>query len=270
MPKAGKVLLLIFLALIALWFILPLLWLIITPFSKEPSLGISLTAPTLHNFAELAKAKTALLAFKNSLIISIGSVALVVLLASLAGYALSRSEFVGKDAVITLLLIFSSVVTGVAAMVPIYSLCQKLHLIDSLLAVILVFSAGFLPTAIFILKDFIDRVPRAYEEAALVDGSKGTDLFARIVFPLIGPGAAVVAVLCFVNIWSNFLVPFVLIRTNSRVPISVAIYQFFTEVGVPRIGLISAYSLLYALPVLVIYFWVSRKYGFGFFGGLKG
>jgi len=270
MSKTARIFLVLFLALVTIGFALPLLWLLVTPFSKTPSLGIGLTAPTLNNFAELIKARSALLAFKNSLIISAGSVALVVLFSALASYALSRSSFPGKELILTLLLIFSSVVTGVAAMVPIYALCSKLRLIDSLLGVILVFSAGFLPTAIFILKDFIDRVPRAYEEAALVDGSRGTDLFARIVFPLIGPGAAVVAVLCFVNIWSNFLVPFILIRSGAKVPISVAIYQFFTEVGVPRIGLISAYSLLYALPVLLIYFWVSRKYGFGFFGGLKG
>jgi len=270
MPKLQRAVLAGFLALVSIWFVLPLLWLFVTPFSGEPSLGLKFTAPTLRNFSELMAAKTALAAFKNSLIISLGSVAVVVVFASLASYALSRSSFYGKQGLLTLLLIFSSVVTGVAAMVPIYALCQKLKLIDSFLGVILVFSAGFLPTAIFILKDFIDRVPAAYEEAALVDGSTGVDLYLRIVLPLMGPGLAVVAVLCFVNIWSNFLVPFVLIRSNAKIPISVAIYQFFNEVGLPRIGLISAYSLLYALPVLVIYLWVSKKFGFGFFGGLKG
>jgi multiple sugar transport system permease protein len=270
MPKTRRVVLYFFLGVIALWFVLPLVWLAVTPFSSHPSLGLTFSAPTLKNFAELGKAHTALVAFKNSLIISLGAVAIVVVFASLASYALSRSNFTGKQGLITLLLIFSSVVTGVAAMVPIYALCQKLGLIDSYIGVILVFAAGFLPTAIFILKDFIDRVPRAYEEAALVDGSSGMDLYLRIVLPLMGPGLAVVAVLCFVNIWSNFLVPFVLIRSNAKITISVAIYQFFNEVGLPRIGLISAYSLLYALPVLVIYLWVSKKFGFGFFGGLKG
>jgi len=270
MHKIKKGALYVFLAAVSVWFVLPILWLLLTPFSKEPSLGLSLTAPTLKNFFELSHAATALAAFKNSAIISVSSVLIVVVLSSLASYALSRSNFPGKQLLITLLLIFSSVVTGVAAMVPVYALCQKLGLIDSYLAVVLVFSAGFLPTAIFILKDFIDRVPRAYEEAALVDGSRGIDLYFHIVFPLMGPGLAVVAVLCFVNIWSNFLVPFVLIRSNAKIPISVAIYQFFNEVGLPRIGLISAYSLLYALPVLLVYLWVSKKYGFGFFGGLKG
>jgi len=270
MSKGQRSVIFIFLGLVSVGFVLPLLWLFLTPFSRAPSLGLTITAPTLKNFHALAQARTALLAFKNSLLISIGSVALVVIFASLASYALSRSRFRGKQGLITLLLIFSSVVTGVAAMVPIYALCQKLRLIDSFAGVILVFSAGFLPTAIFILKDFIDRVPRAYEEAALVDGSRGMDLYLRIVLPLIGPGLAVVAVLCFVNIWSNFLVPFVLLRSNSKIPISVAIYQFFNEVGLPRIGLISAYSLLYSLPVLAVYLWVSRKFGFGFFGGLKG
>ena len=76
--------------------------------------------------------------------------------------------------------------------------------------------------------------------------------------------------LVFVNSWSNFLIPFVLIRSPRLYPISIAIYSFFTEVGVPDIGLISAYSLLYTLPVIVVYIFIERKFGFSFYGGIKG
>lgn len=258
------------LLLFGVGFFLPLLWLILTPFAAAPTLAVKLPSLSLQSFAEIWKNRTAVLAFRNSIILSLGAMALVLLLGSLAAYALSRSRFAGKDTLLYLLLLFSSIVTGVAAMVPIYALNNKLHLIDTHLGVILVFTAGFLPTAVFILKDFIDGIPRAYEEAALVDGSSSLALFRYVAFPLSRPGLAVIAVLTFVNTWSNFLIPFVLLRSGEKAPIAVAIYQFFTEMGVPRIGVISAYSLLYTAPVLGIYFWISKRYGFGFFGGLKG
>lgn len=258
------------LLLLGVGFFLPLLWLLLTPFAAEPTLAVKLPSLSLKSFSEVWQNRTAVLAFKNSIILSLGAMALVLGFGSLAAYALSRSRFAGKDTLLYLLLLFSSIVTGVAAMVPIYALNQKLLLIDTLLGVILVFTAGFLPTAVFILKDFVDGIPRAYEEAALVDGSSSLALFRYVAFPLARPGLAVIAVLTFVSTWANFLVPFVLLRSSEKVPIAVAIYQFFTEVGIPRIGVISAYSLLYTAPVLAVYFWISRRYGFGFFGGLKG
>lgn len=251
-------------------FFLPLLWLILTPFSAQPTLAVKWPSFSLHHFLAIGQNPTALLAFKNSLILSLGAMALVLLAGAPAAYAFSRRRFPGKDLLLYLLLLFSSIVTGVAAMVPIYALNRQLHLIDTHLGVILVFTAGFLPTAVFILKDFLDALPRAYEEAALVDGASPAALFRQVAFPLARPGLAVIAVLTVVNTWANFLVPFVLMRSPDKVPIAVAIYQFFTEVGIPRIGVISAYSLLYTAPVLGVYFWISRRYGFGFFGGLKG
>lgn len=258
------------LVLIGIFFALPMIWLVLTPFAEQPTMAVRIPEFSLNNFHEVAANRTALAAFKNSLILSGGSMALVLLLGSLAAYSLSRKKFRGRDTILSLLLLFSSVVTGVAAMVPIYALNSRLHLIDTFTGVILVFTAGFLPTAIFILKDFMDGIPKAYEEAALVDGSGTWQLFRNVAFPLARQGLAVIAVLTFVNTWSNFLVPFVLIRSNEKLPIAVTIYQFFTEVGVPRIGVIAAYSLLYTLPVLLVYFWISRRYGFGFFGGIKG
>ena len=270
MVNRVRLLKLALLALIGIGFFLPLVWLMLTPFSAEPTLAVKLPALSLQSFAEVWQNRTAVLAFKNSIVLSLGAMALVIGLGSLAAYALSRGRFAGQDTLLYLLLLFSSIVNGVAAMVPIYALNQKLGLIDTHLGVILIFAAGFLPTAVFILKDFVDGIPRAYEEAALVDGSSSLDLFRFVAFPLARPGLAVIAVLTFVNTWANFLVPFVLLRSNEKAPIAVAIYQFFTEVGVPRIGVISAYALLYTLPVLAIYFWISKRYGFGFFGGLKG
>ncbi|MFB6215119.1 MAG: ABC transporter permease subunit, partial [Candidatus Bipolaricaulia bacterium] len=109
-----------------------------------------------------------------------------------------------------------------------------------------------------------------YEESAVVSGASRFQIFKDIIFPLLGPGMVVVGVFTFAQIWSNFLLPFILLRSKAKMPVSVAIYTFTNEVGMPKIGLISAYSLLYTVPILALYVFTNRRYGFKFYGGIKG
>ncbi|MFB6215120.1 MAG: carbohydrate ABC transporter permease, partial [Candidatus Bipolaricaulia bacterium] len=143
--------------LLGLFFVLPMLWLLVTPFRSNPTLAVRLPAnPTLHNFQKVISNSYAMRAFANSMIQAFGSTFLVVLLAALAAYALSRVDLPGKGILVYTLILFSSVVTGIAAMVPLFFLLLQLGLIDSHLGIILAFSGGFLPTGIFLMKDFVD------------------------------------------------------------------------------------------------------------------
>ena len=205
----------------------------------------------------------------NSLIQSLGAVVLIGIAATLASYALSRSVIPGKGAVTYVLLLFSSVVSGSAAMVPIFLIISAMGLIDTHIAVMLVFSGGLLPTAMFILRDFIDGIPRSYEESAMVAGATPLQAFFDVALPVIRPGIVVVVVWAFVNVWGGFLIPFVLLRSQDLMPASVAIYSFYSEAGTPIVTLLAAYSLLYSLPVIVLYLFVSWRFGFRFFGGIK-
>ncbi len=268
--RLSKIISYIILAPILAFFVAPILWLLVTPFSLRPSLFISISKPTLNNFIRVFQNKTAINAFKNSVIISVGVVLLVTICALFAAYVLSRHYFKGRDILLYILVLFSSIVTGVAAMVPIFMLNLRLGLIDKELGVILTIAGGMLPTSIFILKDFFDSIPRSFEEAALVDGSSPLQIMFKIFLPLSSKGIIVIAMLVFAQSWSNFLIPFILLRTHTKYPVSIAIYTFFTEVGVPDIGMISAYALLYTAPVIVMYFLVERKFGFSFYGGIKG
>ena len=260
-----------FLLLMLAFFVLPLVWLVVTPFSTRPSMSLSLPGLWLGNFS-WAKEPASLRPFLSSAVLSVGCMFLVTTTGALCAYGLCRSGFRGKEALLYGLLLLSSIVTGVAAMVPIYWLVLKLGLVDTYVGVILVFSGGYLPTAVFILRDFMEGVPRAYEEAALVDGSSAFQVFVNVALPLARPGIAVIALLAFINAWSNFLIPFILFTSHAaqKHPLSVAIFRFQDEMGLLKIGLISSYSLAYALPVVAVYFWINRKYGFGFFGGIKG
>lgn len=258
-------------AVAASFFALPLLWLIGAPFNPLAQLSVHIPEnPSLQNFRAVFNNEFAVRAlFQNSIIQGVGGMLLVVSSAALAAYALSRSRIPGTTTISYGLVLFSSIVTGTASMVPIFLLVFRLGLIDTHAGVILVLTGGLLPAAIFIMQDFVDSIPRSYEESALVAGAGSWRIFGDIALPIIRPGMMVVAVWAFVNIWGNFLIPFVLLRSSEIMPASVAIYSFYSEAGTPLITLTAAYSLLYTLPVLILYLFVNWRYGFRFFGGIK-
>ncbi len=258
-------------SLFASFFTLPLLWLAFAPFNEKAALSVTVPdSPSLANFGQVFKNTFAVRAlFQNSAIQALGAMLIVTLFATLAAYALSRANIRGKDLISYGLVLFSSVVTGTAAMVPIFLLIFRLGLINTHLGVILVFSGGLLPAAIFIMRDFVDSIPRSYEESALVAGASPWRIFMDIAVPIVRPGMMVVAVWAFVNVWGGFLIPFILLRSPEKMPAAVAIYSFYTEAGTPIITLTAAYSLLYTIPVLILYLFVNWRYGFRFFGGIK-
>ncbi|WP_055048613.1 carbohydrate ABC transporter permease [Devosia sp. A16] len=257
-------------AIIGILFALPLIWFIFAPFNARAELGIAIPDPwTLKNFMTVFGNGFAMRGLLNSLIQSVGGVILVAAAATLAAYALSRSSIPGKGMITYVLLLFSSVVSGTAAMVPIFLIISSVGLMDTHIAVILVFAGGLLPTAMFILRDFIDGIPRTYEESAMVAGASPVQAFFDVALPVIRPGIVVVVVWAFVNIWGSFLIPFILLRSDDLMPSSVAIYSFYSEAGTPIVTLLAAYSLIYSLPVVALYLFVSWKFGFRFFGGIK-
>lgn len=258
-------------ALFSSFFALPLVWLLLAPFNPRATLSVALPETfSLANFQTVFANTFAVRALlQNSMIQAVGAMVLVTLLATLAAYALSRAAIRGKTVLTYGLVLFSSVVTGTAAMVPIFLLIFRMGLIDTHLGVILVFTGGFLPAAVFIMRDFVDSIPRSYEESALVAGATPWGVFRDIAVPIVRPGMMVVAVWTFVNVWGGFLIPFILLRSPDKMPASVAIYSFYSEAGTPVITLTAAYSLLYTLPVLLLYLFVNWRYGFRFFGGIK-
>jgi multiple sugar transport system permease protein len=255
--------------LLLAFFSLPLLWLAFAPFDREPGIAASLPAFTLDNFNTLLDNPYAMRSLGNSVVLAAGTGALVVALAALAAYALSRVRVPGRDALLYALLLLSSIVTGTAAMVPLFNLAYELNLIDSQLGVILVLSGGLLPSAIFILKDFMDGTPRSYEESAQVFGASPLQIVRHLVVPLVRPGLATIAVWSVAQVWGNFLIPFLLLRTPEKSPAAVVMYTFYTEGGQPDLALISTFSLLYSLPVVLMFVLVSSRYGFRFHGGIK-
>jgi multiple sugar transport system permease protein len=259
----------VFVSLTTAFFAVPMLWLVFAPVDRAPGLAVSLPDFTLQNFRTLKENQYALTSLRNSVLLAAATMLIVVAASALAAYALSRVRIPGRDALLYTLLLFSSIVTGTAAMVPIFLMMYQLNLIDSQLGVVLVLSAGLLPAAIFILKDFMDGIPRSYEESARVFGASPLQILWQVVGPLVRPGLATIAVWSVVNVWGNFLVPFILLRSPDKSPAAVVMYTFYTEGGQPNLALISTFSLVYSVPVVVMYLFVNARYGFRFHGGIK-
>lgn len=259
----------LFAAVAGLFFAVPLLWLVFAPFDAQPTLHVKLPDFTLDNFRGVFENRFALTSLWNSIFIAVVTTLIAVTAAAFAAYALSRVRIPGRNLMLYSLMLFSAVVSGTAAMVPTFLLIFNLGLINTHTGVILVLAGGMLPTALFILKDFMDTVPRSYEESALVAGASSFQILRDIVVPVVRPGLAVIAVWALVNIWGDFLTPFILLRSLDLQPAAVVIYNFYNEAGDPNIRLVAAYSFLYSIPVVLMYLFVNARYGFRFHGGIK-
>ncbi len=259
------------LIVIGILFVIPLLWVLTAAFSKNASLSVQWPSPvSLDSFKQVMTSSNGL-AFANSFYLSAGTAVITVVLSMVAAYPLSRYQLKFKRPFLYTIL-FATGLPITAMMVPVYEIYNKLNITDSLLWTGAFLVASSLPFAIWMTKNFMDGVPVELEEAAWVDGSTVLNGLMRVILPLMRPGLAAVGIFIFVGAWGNFFVPFILIQTASLDPAAVTIYQFFSQYGMVAYGQLAAYSILYAIPVVVLYVISSRWLGgaFNFGGAVKG
>ncbi len=187
------------------------------------------------------------------------------------GYPLSRyrSRF-SRPYLLTIL--FSTCLPITAIMVPVYALFVRVNLIDTLYGTALFLATAQLPFAIWLMKNFMDGIPRVLEEAAWTDGASWFQALWRVILPLMGPGVTVVTIYTFAIMWGNFFVPFLLLLSPEQLPASVSIFTFFGNYGAIAFGQLAAFSILYSTPVVLLYVLISRRLGGGFAlgGAVKG
>ncbi|MGP4050555.1 carbohydrate ABC transporter permease [Streptomyces sp. 2A115] len=260
------------LLVVAATFILPLAWVLLS--SVDPNADLKVKVPdgvTLDNFDAVLKPDITFTPLLNSLILCGGATLLTVVCAALAAYPLSRFRSrLNRPFLLTILFATSLPITAI--MVPVYALFVQVNLIDTMQGTIFFFTASQLPFAIWLMKNFMDGVPKELEEAAWTDGASSFQSLLRIVLPLMGPGVAVVTVFSFVMMWGNFFVPFMLLLSPDQMPASVSINDFFGNRGTVVYGQLAAFSIIYSMPVILLYVLVARRLGGGFAlgGAVKG
>jgi multiple sugar transport system permease protein len=242
-------------------FALPLLWLVLA--SLDTKAGHQAKLPheiSLDNFAAVMTPGLLFRPLWNSILLSAGTAAVTLVAAVLAAYPLSRyqSRF-NRPFLYTIL--FATCLPITAIMVPVYGLFVQLELLDSIPATVLFMATTALPMAIWMTKNFMDAVPVSLEEAAWVDGASAMSALRTIVLPLMRQGLGVVFVFVFIQAWGNFFIPFVLLLSEARQPAAVSIFSFFGQHGAVAYGQLAAFSILYSVPVLVLYLIVARGAG---------
>ena len=260
------------LSLIALVFIIPLLWVLIVSFDEHASMVLKLPAqPTLSNYQTIVTDAGNRRAFLNGLLLSGGQTILVVILSILAAYPLSRFRLKHKQKVLMGILFMTSLPIT-AVMVPVYQLFIFFKLTDSLLSTLLFLTASQLPFGIWMMKNFMDDITVDLEEAAWIDGASKLEGILRVIIPLMKPGIFTVAIFTFIGSWGNFFVPYILLSTPSKLPASVTLYQFFGQYGYAAYGQLAAYSVLYMLPTFILYYFAQNymSRGFSMGGAAKG
>lgn len=259
------------LAVVALAFLAPLLWLLTASFDAEAPLAARLpSAFTLDNFAQVLTWETSVRPLWNGLLMCGGAALVSVVSAVLCAYPLSRYQLRFRRPFLYLVL-FASGLPMTAVMVPVYSMFVQVELVDSMFGTMLFLAATSLPIAIWMTKNFMDGVPISLEEAAWVDGASAMQALRSVVLPLIVPGMGVVAIFTFINAWGNFFVPFILLLDPAKQPASVGVFAFFGQGGLIAYGELAAYSILYTAPVIALYLVVSRYLGgaFNLAGAIK-
>ncbi|MFE6284446.1 carbohydrate ABC transporter permease [Streptomyces sp. NPDC057877] len=257
---------------VAAAFVLPMAWVILS--SLDPHADLTVTVPdgmTWDNFDAVLTDDVTFTPLLNSLLLCGGGTALTVACAALAAYPLSRFRSrLNRPFLLTIL--FATCLPITAIMVPVYALFVQVSLIDTMRGTIFFFAASQLPFAIWLMKNFMDGVPKELEEAAWTDGANSLQSLIRVVLPLMGPGVAVVTVFSFVMMWGNFFVPFMLLLTPDQMPAAVSINEFFGNRGSVVYGQLAAFSVIYSTPVILLYVLVARRLGGGFAlgGAVKG
>jgi len=252
---------LLFLA-IALYFLAPLTWLVTSAFRSNPGVSVGFTNWTLSNFPLILGADTARW-IRNSLFIGVVSTAISSTVAFLAAYPFARFEFPGKTALLFALVISMTIPLS-SVMLPTFSLARSLGLVNTLIGVALVAASRQIPTALWVIKEFITAIPIDLEEAAWVDGAGRLDTLFRIVLPLSAPGLAVIGMMAFVGGWGDFTISLILLNSDKLFPISMGIYKASldaTSWGYVTVdyGLMTAISLIYLIPPSIVFF-LTQKY----------
>jgi ABC-type glycerol-3-phosphate transport system permease component len=212
--------------------------------------------PTLESYRQVLARPGFRSALLNSIILGFGTCALTLLLAVPAAYAFARFRFRIRH-ILLLFVLLPRLVPGVALLLPLYRLAAELGVLNSLLTLIVVYSGGLLPLAIWLLMGFFQQIPREVEEAATVDGASLWQRQRHIVLPLAIPALITVGVLAFREAWNEFQLPLVLATTQEARPLPFELYSL-QGLNLSNLPGEAAFALLTIIPLALVYIRIER------------
>lgn len=241
----------------------PILLVVMNSFKVRSAIfGRPLAPPDASTFSligydKVFRSSHILMYYSNSLIVTLISMALVLLFGAMAAWALTEYRFRGSTA-LALFLSIGIMVPIRLGSVEILNMMRSVGLNDTLTALVLVYVAQGLPMSIFILSEFVQQIPKDLRDAARCDGVPETRIFFEVVVPLLRPAIATVAVFTIVPIWNDLWFPLILTSSDSTHTVTLGVQQFLGQYITDWNSVLAALSMA-ILPVVMIYVILSRQ-----------
>ena len=240
-------------------FVFPVIWMVLTSFKQEQDAASNpptwLFSPTIEQYTAVFDRNITPFLL-NSLMASVFSTVLVVLLATPAAYALSLRP-VAKWTDVLFFFISTKMLPAVAALLPIYLLVKELGMLDNVWTLVILYTSMNLPIAVWMMRSFLLEVPREVLEAGEVDGAGLITSIRKIILPMVSPGLAATALICFIFAWNEFFFAVNLTATNSSTA-PIFLVGFISSEGL-FLGKLCAAATLVSLPVLIAGWFAQNK-----------
>ena len=252
----------------------PLAWLILTSikpdreiFTAEPTFWTDF--PSLDAYARLFDETNYLTYFINSIVVAGSATLLTIVVATLAGYAITRYRFPGRETVAGGMLL-TYMFAPIMIIVPFFILMRGIGLTDSHVGLVLSYTTFALPFSMWLLRSFFQSIPIDLEHAAMTDGASRPQAVWYVIVPLALPGVIAVSIFTFIVAWNDYIFTFILITSDELKTLPVGLFDIYTS-SVTDWGMITAAGVVITLPALVFFVFVQRYLiaGWGA-GGVKG
>ncbi|GAA0424110.1 MULTISPECIES: carbohydrate ABC transporter permease [Leifsonia] len=256
-------------ALLLVFTLFPVYWMLSSAFDKRASSGGQSLIPqefTLDNFAYVLTKGGFDVFLRNSLIVAVAVVVISAVLALLASVAVARFNFKFRTAMLFMILSVQMVPLE-ALVIPLFVQVRDLGLLNQLLGLIVVYVALSLPFGIWMLRGFVAAVPVELEEAAYLDGASWWRMFRSVLFPLVMPGLVATSVFAFITAWNEFIFAMTLLGgASDNYTVAIGLKQFFGE-HTNEWGYVMAASTIITIPVMIFFVLVQRRLSSGLVAG---
>lgn len=258
----------ILVSILALVCLFPVIWVVLSSFKPRTELfSYPLTLLpkewTIHNYRSALSQGHFLTYFSNTVFVSVTATVITVLINIMAGYALAKYRFPGRDIIFTVM-ISTLMIPLQVIMIPIFLQLKRLGMLNSLWGIIIPPAAT--PTGIFLARQYIRALPNSLIESARIDGGGEFFIFRAIIAPLAKPVVATIAIFSFMWRWNDFLWPLIVITNNKKQTMQQALANFVGQLQINWSELL-AMTTVAIIPMIVVFLLFQRYFMTGITAG---
>lgn len=262
MKSLNMVIIGLILTAVALFTIYPLLYVVSAAFAKGQSISTLDIVPfnndfTLAHFKHLFEQTNYLTWFKNTFIVALSTSVLTVMVTSISAYVLSRFKFALKKPMMITMLILQ-IFPSMLGMIAVYVLLLRINGLDTLWGLVLVYLAGNIPYNTWLVKSYMDTIPRSLDEAAKLDGASPFQTFVKVILPITTPILSFLAIITFTAPWMDFIFPKLILRSSEKMTLALGLFGFVTDKK-NEFASFAAGSLLVAVPFVIFFLFAQKR-----------